>query len=1189
MDLLTFVNPANVRSLLVPVNELEQNDFEQILETLKRVKDVRAVDLVHNPGKFNPQAYPQGHIYLNFITKDEDSESIFLHDFEPFRKTAIIIGIAKWNIELTDDRIRNFKSELKKKYPSPMSHFIMLFDCPIDYQCTLSGVYTVDKTTSNMETKICDLTSRFLSNFSTYASAYEHTTLRSPGSLNGSIPKAKKKISASFELNAERSKQMSSKGRKLKLSANFYLMAGNLKSSLSDFCESIFYLKSSHDYFWLASAVDGLSVCLFLLSSIGAPYKLPPFIESLLDSGNDIENIISSPTASPRTSLQLSTFSSLNNISLQNSIPEPIQLSLVPLEVVEKSIFNCGKLASAYYEQAKNYNIDYVPQIVVSESLLRYSSLMVLINTHGKFDFNLIHEILYSTTLFDGNHVSINFDLDNFNNLCYHILNSDFKNLSPSQQLKIFYTLMFLYSKTKMNMKKCLMIKNFFDLVISSKHIISINRFDYKSLNNLLKEYCENYGIIVDGSNGKVKNPNHMQKKILIQILNFCEKINHYEGYIFYSSIVLSQFRTLFTSKEQIDIHSKIKDYKVQVNEIPTYWDSNLLLDFEFESQSNQIVEDEECTVHVLIRNPFAFEIEVRKYELSTADDFPLELYATINRKVDDPNTLPTIYMKPFMEMVIPVIIIPKKSGKLMIDGIIATVDVCKSQRFTVKNPIKVSFLPKIKKNMTIENREEESIKTWEISVVYKQPLLKIVDIKLTDKWLMLLDGERKQFKVILKNMSNTEINHLVSKFKDSTTEKLTNELNNKSLQPNELYEIEYQLLIKRPFRILNKSDLVKIKGNESFYLDIEIMGKLGVSEAHLVLEYAHQKDTFSEFLRSLTIPVNLTVYPSVELAGCDIISLTSNTRISEENTDLCWEYLKHMKEKTHNLSNFCLLALDFVNMWSEEVEICIEFSPESLKEVEFYDSNGSIDRITETTFKTSTLLHSRKNIRMFIPLLRMDFDEEFLNRRIPSLRNKQFIVDNKTPIAEQDFIKRAFWYKEEILKRFKATWKIPTISNNSIHSGKCGEIDLRGFKFSSKMIEVLEVEKISIQLKVTGENDVEVDLDNIQANKFYTISVKLINRNKHEIFGIIRHIPVCKDPPYTYEKKVLINGVLQFSPETPLGPGEHRIYDLGVVFIEKGEYEWGALFDEFANWREGDVNIKKQHLQREQLKFTVC
>lgn len=1187
MDSLTFVSPASVRVLLVPVNELTHSDFQNILETLRRVKDIRAVDLIHNPGKFNPQAYPQGHIYFDFITRDDDSESLFLHDFEPFRKTAIVIGVCKWNENLTDDKIRELKNSLKKKYASPISHFIMAFDSPKTFDSKVSEVYSVDSNTSDMETKICDLTSRFLSNFSTYASAYEHTTLRSPGNLNGGgiIPKHKKKLTNSFELNSERIKQMSANGRKLKLSANFYLMAGNLKSALSNFSEAIYNLKFSNDKLWIASALDGLAVCIFLLASIGVPYQLPPFLLNFLYQANDLENALTTPTSSPRNSFQLmrNQDSSASSISSLN-IPD------VPLNIVQETIFNCGRLSSAFYNQTKTSHSDYIPQIVVSESLLRYASLLVSINANGGLTLELIHEILTSSSIYSDKHTSSDFDIEYFNNLCFHVLDSDFRHLSINQQLKLYVSLISLYSTTNLHMKKSLMTKNFLDLIIKSKHVLSVNKFEYNDLNILMNHYCENYGINITDKNGYKGTPNYLQKKILLQLLSFCTKIHHYDGYVYYSSILLKYFHFLLSSDEQQHIYKNIKEYSSFSEISLTYWDSNMLLNFSIDATAGTIVEGEQCNVDILLRNPFAFEVDIKSFKLITEGDFPLKL-ATLDGKIDsDSETeIPTIFLKPYSEVHLPLVVIPAKHGQLTITGISAIAASCKEQIFVSKQHSSVSFLPKINKPLESDSREKTiSTRTWSVSVIYRQPLLKLVNIKLSDKWLMLLDGERKQFKVVLKNISNTEINHLISKFKDSTTDRLNAELNNKLLQPNEIYEIEYQLLMKKPFKILNKHDLAQIKGNESFHLDIEISGKLGVNEANLVLEYSHQKNTSSEFKRSLSIPVNLTVYPSVELAGCDIIPLTSNTKISEDNSDPCWKYLRKMKDSNHDISNFCLLALDFVNMWSEEMEICIECTPEKRTEKDTHESNDSGENITQEKFTVVSSLHSRKNIRMFIPLLRMDIDDEFLNRRIPSLRNKQFIIDKKTPIAEQTFIKHAFWYKEEILGRLNATWKISPNVSSSIHSGKTGTIDLRGFRFSSKMIEVLEVEKIGISLKLLDEKDNLVDLNNVRINTFYTISVHLINRNKNPMFGIIRHIPVCKDPPYTYEKKILINGILQYSVEKPLESGETRLYELGVVFLEKGEFEWGALFDEIDGWRDGNINIKKQHLQREQLKFKV-
>lgn len=1164
MDYVSYFAPATVRTLVVPVNELVQSDLRRYLDILKRVRDVRTLDLTPNPGKFNPQAYPHGHIYYSFVTKDEDSETLFLHDFEPYRKTNIVIGIAKWNIDMNDDTIRDLKSELKKRYPSPISIFMMIFDSPKEFETKVAEVYAIDESTLNMETKLCDLTSRFLTNFSTYASAYEHTTLRSPGNMNLGIKKNRKRYSSSFELNSDKLQHLQSKGRKMKLSANFYMIAGNLKTALTEFSEAIYNLKISHDFLWLASALDGLGVCLFLLTSIGVPYQLPPFLESVLLSADDFK--ISSPLASPRSSFQSSRIS--GSFTRNSSTPVENSLDVISLEKVKTSILGCGKLAAAFYKEARSQEDDEVPQIVFSECLIRYCSLEVAINVNRKFDLDLIETIL-GNLVYDNRKTGDDFESDSFNQLCHFVLNTKFQDLSKGQQMKIFYTLAGLFWKANMKMKYTLMISRYIDLIIASDNIVYGSSSEYNYLNKMLDDYCFINNLVSDN-----ESPNYFQKNQMTQLLKFCAKVNDFTAYVSYGFLALKNFQALLNHDEQIDIHNNLKKFASFVDNIPEYWDSHIFVDLQYEIEANSIVEGETCAVSVVLRNPFAFAIEVSNLNLATSNNFPLKVSISDFDEADDANNIVSNVLKPYSETVIFFNIVPQEPGILEITGIIAAVDLCMPQKFTIYTTKLASFLPKIH-----EPRMETAkvIKTWPINVVHSQPLLKIINISLTDKWLMLLDGERQKFRVDLKNISKTEINHLISSFRDSTTELLTAELQNKSLQPTEVYEIEYQLLKRKAFKILNKDQLSNIKGNEQFYLDVEIMGKLGVKEASLVLTYSHQKELSSEFQRSLTIPLNLTVYPSVELAGCDIIPLTSNTRFSEDNCDPCWKYLRDLKRQGQNLSQFCLVALDFVNMWSEQMEICVDCN-----------EPNELDKRTLPPFSFICNIHSRKNIRVFVPLLRMDLDDDYLNQRIPSLRNKQFVLDTKTPAAEQLFHKRSFWYKEEILKRIKASWKVSVTVEDSIHAGKSGEIDIRGFRFSSKMIEILEIEKIGISLQLLDEKEKYVELNKVKLNEFYTIRVTIQNRFKTPVFGMIRHIPVCKDPPYAYEKKILINGALQFSVEKRIQPDTTKFFDLGITFIEKGEYEWGAVFDEMSGWDTGNIAIIKHHLQREQLKFTI-
>lgn len=1163
MDYISYVAPATVRTLVVPINQLVNKDLQKFLEILRRVRDVRTLDLTHNPGKFNPQAYPHGRIYYNFVTRDEDDETLFLHDFEPHRKTNIVIGIAKWKIDMNDDMIRNLKTELKKRYPSPISLFLMIFESPKDFETKVSEVYTIDESTLNMETKLCDLTSIFLNNFSTYASAYEHTTLRSPGNMNLDFRKGRKRHSSSFELNSDKVRQVQSRGRKMKLSANFFLIAGNLKMALTEFSEAIYNLRTASDYLWLASALDGLGLCLFLLTSIGVPYQLPSFLGNLLASASDFN--VGSPLASPRSSFQTARMS--GNFSRNSNTTDEISFNAISLENVKTSILSCGKLATLFYEYARSQDVEEVPQIVFSECLIRYCLLEVAINVNRKFNSDLMETIL-NNWVYDERKTSNDLECETLNQLCHYVLNTKFQSLSDCQQMKIFYTLAALYWRTNMNSKYTLMISRYINLIIASNEVFYGSSSEYNHLNRILDDYCVINNIVAENT-----NPTYLQKTQLTQLLMFCARINNYKAYVSYGFLALKHFHVFLNHEEQILIHKNLKSFASHVDNIPQYWDSRILVDLLYELDTNKIVEGETCTINVVLRNPYAFPVEVRNLKLSTTNDFPLKVMLSEFGETELNNFVSIL--KPYSETLISLSIVPLTPGTLEITGIIAAVDICRSESFSIQTTTPPSFLPKVHESRT--ESPTKTSKTWLINVVHSQPLLKIINLSLTDKWLMLLDGEHRQFRLDLKNISKTEINHLVSSFRDSTTELLTGELHNKSLQPTEIYEIEYQLLKRKAFKILNKEQLSNIKGTEQFHLDIEIMGKLGVKEASLVLVYSHQKDSSNEYQRTLTIPLNLTVYPSVELAGCDIIPLTSNTRFSKDNYGPCWNYLRDMNGQGQNSSQFCLVALDFVNMWSEQMEVCI--SSNEPKEL-----NGK----PIPSFEFTCFIQSRKNARVFVPLLRMDLDDDHLNQRIPSLRNKQFILDTKTPAAEQIFYKRSFWYREEILKRIRASWKVSATVKDSINAGRSGEIDIRGFKFSSKMIEILEIEKISIVLQLLDDKDTPVETNRVQLNEFYTIRVTIHNRFKIPIFGMVRHIPVCKDPPYAYEKKIMINGALQFSVESRIQPDTSRIFDLGIVFIEKGDYEWGAVFDELNGWDTGDIAIKKHHLQREQLKFTI-
>ena len=63
----------------------------------------------------------------------------------------------------------------------------------------------------------------------------------------------------------------------LKFLAGMYLIAGRWQDALRDFTEAETLLKSAHDYLWHGSALEGIGICLVLLSFLETPVAIPGY------------------------------------------------------------------------------------------------------------------------------------------------------------------------------------------------------------------------------------------------------------------------------------------------------------------------------------------------------------------------------------------------------------------------------------------------------------------------------------------------------------------------------------------------------------------------------------------------------------------------------------------------------------------------------------------------------------------------------------------------------------------------------------------------------------------------------------------------------------------------------------------------------------------------------------------------
>ncbi|CAK7905201.1 trafficking protein particle complex II-specific subunit 120 [[Candida] anglica] len=454
MSNYSYIIPATVRVLVVPTHGCTRGDFDRYMETIRAgASEVRLLDMTARPDLryFNAQSFPQGRIKFEFVTTSPESESLFLHDFEPFRKEFVVLGLSKYCDTVPSDLI-----DLAKAHPTAIIHNSIVFDTPTDQIDRLSPPN--DHSSKSLfyhtgpnciQSLMCGVADNFLIALDNYASSYTNITLRSPVSISNTsqmlprtIAKAQKRLSSSSFKNGsstsisissnggggigvggsgsgqsnnggslasiDKSKPSRQAGRQAKLMGNFYLLAGMYSDALHHFTEASIALKKCDDQLWLGSSLEGISVCTLLLSHLGINYQIPStLLHSILQvpknrlsistglnlhlPENDRHSSESSQTR--RTSVyspRNSTASSIANFHPSNSD------NLDAFPVPEFIRFTSSKAFQCYHLSTNDFE-NMVPDLVYVDTLFRYIKFMVHVYLGGEFTPEVIDNIVNST------------------------------------------------------------------------------------------------------------------------------------------------------------------------------------------------------------------------------------------------------------------------------------------------------------------------------------------------------------------------------------------------------------------------------------------------------------------------------------------------------------------------------------------------------------------------------------------------------------------------------------------------------------------------------------------------------------------------------------------------------------------------------------------------------------------------
>ncbi|KAH3672391.1 hypothetical protein WICMUC_004227 [Wickerhamomyces mucosus] len=1159
MDPLSYITPARVRVLLVPIGDITEKQFRSYVKKLRLAFEVRLVDVTPTLNKvFNPQAFPNGRVIYDFNLSLGDQESIFLHDFEPFRKTFIVIG-------LTNDPNVNYENlaQLSKHYKSSILHSVIVFDNP-DVESDNDHIFV--HTDRNIETIMCDITKLFLEDLSSYMASYQHITLRSPSSIgapndNKKINNQKKRISSgsiiSLSLSdpsnnkismssANERRQSRIKGRQSKILGNLLLLAGQYTEALKELNDSVTLLNSSKDYLWLGSALEAITVCLVMLAYINNSYSFPSSLNFLVigSNGNTVKN--TPPPATPAGSPRPST----NNIVSSDQLMKICDLPELIYKITNKLIH--------YYELSYNDSEDCVPNLVYCESILRFLKFSTAIQLSGGFNHfaedNIIKNIPLQSTKVQ-NFIENKEELFHFSKKIFKI---QLRNMNILSQAKIYSSLSSIYGDMGLQRKRSFVIRAL--LVTLTSELVSNNVHRGYELHSLLNLILESYGVnkaaesFIEDLHSS--NWSQLNKSIVLLSTMICERVCDFNNAVVLKSLLLTRYLNTLTDNEQIKILNEIKSISKNNDVAVHHFDPYLVRDIEVLKPNNApkkqnkedpkinkkdpfiynpfavvdktsaaevyLVQDEYVEFQISLQNPYAFQLNINSIEIPDFEVFK-------NHFIIPPksNITITLLTKPLNHGKIDINQIKVKVFNFVAQNFkIARVQ--KSENFTkLKNGAKAKgdVLTVYRKNLTNNDISERVItKSLSLNITPPQPNLQLLS---PPEQVILLEGGHKTISLKLKNNSSEPLSYIKFSIWDSTIEALKKVLNDKDLPVSEVYEIEY-FILKKSLRILNPID--RLDPHEEIDLDLDISGKRGMERIKVFIDYGSKIVGDEIFIRTLEVPIAAVVSPSIELASCDIIPLTQKIDATENPI---WEYLS---KSGVSIDEYVLFLVDLRNTWNKFLTVEIEYESYAIKE--------------------SILPLETK--RILIPMKRIDISEEELLRGIPKLTKKQYILP-KISKAEDDFQREAFWYREKILESLKGIW---SFENTSIS----GNVEFRGIRLSQRMQSILRVDKVTIDISL---KDIEFQLRGtyykIKKDQFLTIKVQIMNNTTRDLKGVLRNIPLSSNYN-SLDGRLLFNGALQVIVQEKIKPSEVYEFEIGVVILEKGEYEWGAVFEDLLS-----------------------
>ncbi|KAL8715622.1 MAG: hypothetical protein Q9225_006383, partial [Loekoesia sp. 1 TL-2023] len=301
------------------------------------------------------------------------------------------------------------------------------------------------------------------------------------------------------------------------------------------------------------------------------------------------------------------------------------------------------------------------------------------------------------------------------------------------------------------------------------------------------------------------------------------------------------------------------------------------------------VVSGEEAVFRVRLQNLYDFDLEIESIWLGSSDN---NYDAAAQSVIVGPYRTQSVFLSASFP----------KNGSVSITGCTAKIRGCLERWFPLfdgpwsfKVGVKSTQLPgtELQPEKPTQKRDSQQKKGTRASqepvssslvldVIPALPDITLKGITLSQSAIMLLEGETKTFNVTLFNASKSVTADLVLlTFQDSTAVQLRAAIANKELSPSDLHELELAAA-RQSLKWLREGDEPppRIEPEGEIALKIEVAGKSGLSDANILVSYAHLGVPRSElkerfYTRQLSIPLTVTVNASIDITRTDLLPFT--------------------------------------------------------------------------------------------------------------------------------------------------------------------------------------------------------------------------------------------------------------------------------------------------------------------------